>query len=110
MTARVGLTLETIQQAIDAGQEITAEQSSTRVVLYRESIILTHRFYTIVLCADCGHGKAAFVTDGPEPNQYQANQLLARFKALPICQCHQIPKIPMNGGVLSPESLKGARI
>lgn len=83
-------TILAVQDTLDAGQEITAEKSHTRVVLYRQSIILVHRFYTIVLCADCGGGKSAFVTGGDDEHltSEQADHFTQRLRAsTPKCLC-----------------------
>jgi hypothetical protein len=82
-------TILAVQDTLDAGQEITAEKSCTRVVLYRQSIILVHRFYTIVLCADCGGGKASFVTGGDDAlTPQQADHFAQRLRAsTPKCLC-----------------------
>lgn len=97
MIAAADITIETIQQAIDAGQEITAERSNTRVVLYRDSIILTNRISVMVLCASCGHGKSAFVTDtNGELSPREVEQLLKHFQSLPVCRCQEHQHNPVE--------------
>jgi hypothetical protein len=90
-------TLQSIQETLEAGQDLTASESHTRVTLYQQSIILTHRFYVIVLCAHCGAGKSAFVTGGLDGGMTseQSDHFAQRLRAsTPKCLCNP----PMQEG------------
>lgn len=91
-------TIQNIQDTLDAGQDITAPESQIRVTLYQHSIILTHRLYTIVLCANCGAGKSAFVTGGLDGGMTseQADHFAQRLRAsTPKCLCK--PPVQQEG-------------
>lgn len=69
------------------GVEITPDGGEIRVYAVRESIVLVHAAYVVIVCTDCGHIKSGTVCSGKSLSETEARFLMARIDELARCTC-----------------------
>lgn len=74
------LDIEELEHTIKQAQDITPEQSRTRVLIYEGALILTHAWATVVFCLRCGKSRLAVTHAEGKLNP-------AGFQNLDPCYC-----------------------
>jgi hypothetical protein len=70
-----------------AGIEITSDGGQLRVYAVRESIVLVHDAFLIIVCTDCGNIKSGNVFSGYSLSEQEGQMLQARINELARCSC-----------------------
>ncbi len=75
---------------LERGLDITPDHCEAKYALVRDSLVITHPFYSIIVCADCGKVRGGVVTPTYEMSQQEAEWVTVWIVELPQCLCWQI--------------------